>query len=238
MSGDYFGYRTWKGWAGDEFGQCPPHQARYFDAELARSGIASVRGLSVFEVGFGNGQFASWSKSAGATYTGSESIGALVQQARNAGFNAIDACNPDLLPFAPGELDLVVAFDVFEHMDLATLRAILASMSVALKPEGRLLARVPSGDSPFSGAIQHGDLTHRMVLGSSTVAQLAAGAGFEVHSVREPAFPLRGLGWTTFLRRAAIQACRRIAYPLVTLMFMGGGQPVLTPNMVFVLVKP
>ena len=98
--------------------------------------------------------------------------------------------------------------------------------------------RVPSGDSPFARAIQHGDVTHQMAIGSSIVGQLAHDYGVTVDSVRAPAFPVRGLGLSTFVRRGAVVILRKAAFALIARAFMGGGRPVLTPDMVFVLVKP
>jgi len=70
------------------------------------------------------------------------------------------------------------------------------------------------------------------------VHQLANEVGFAVESVREPAFPIWGLGSWVFLRRAIVETFRLLAFAVITRVFMGGGRPVLTPNMVFVLEKP
>lgn len=74
--------------------------------------------------------------------------------------------------------------------------------------------------------------------GSSAIRQLALESGLEVVSIREPAFPLRGLGMRSFLRRLLIVLVRRTVYPFITNTLMSGGRPVLTPNLVFVLAKP
>lgn len=237
MTSDYSRYEQWKGWQREEFGCCSTEMAHYFHAELIRSGITSLQGKSVFEIGFGNGQFASWATSAGAAYSGSECIGDLVERATVAGFHVFDAETSLTKVFQDASLDLVVSFDVFEHMETAALQAFLHAAFAALRPSGKLVARMPSGDSPFSRAIQHGDLTHCTILGSSAVNQLAGATGFKVESIREPAFPIHGLGKTAFFRRLAISVSRRLTYPIISRVFMGGGQPVLTPNMVFVLVK-
>ena len=235
---DYAQYRTWKGWDDASFGQCAADAAIYYSQELRRSGIGSLQDRRVLEVGFGNGQFAGWCRGTGADYIGIEAIAELVAKARQVGLNAHDASEPWGSYLADGSLDLVVAFDVFEHLRADALLGVLRSMRKALRPSGRLIARVPSADSPFSRAIQHGDMTHQCAIGSSMVRQLAAQAGFNVDGLREPTFPLRGMGVMKWLRRASVVACRRLAYPLIAQAFMGGGRPVLTPNLVFVLVKP
>ena len=97
---------------------------------------------------------------------------------------------------------------------------------------------IASGDSPFALALQHGDLTHRTVVGSSAIRQLAGWTGFTVASVRSPVLPLHGGGAASFLRRMLVSTTRAVAYPVIAKVLMGGGRPVLTPDLLFVLVKP
>lgn len=235
---DYVHYQDWKGWNGKPFGIYSKDQAVYFSEELRKSGIERAGGKTILEIGFGNGEFAGWARNAGANYHGTEFIDALVAKGASAGFSTHGAQKPLDMLLGEQSFDLIVAFDVFEHLEEGALRVILTSAYSALRPSGRLIVRVPSGDSPFSRAIQHGDSTHRMIIGSSMVGPLANDAGFTVDCVREPTFPLLGLGLRVFLRRAMVVALRKSAFALITRAFMGGGQPVLTPNMVFVLVKP
>jgi SAM-dependent methyltransferase len=57
-------------------------------------------------------------------------------------------------------LDLVVCFDVFEHLSHATCAQWFAQIHRVLKPGGRLIGHVPNGLSPFAGSVYWGDLTH------------------------------------------------------------------------------
>lgn len=234
---NYSHYRAWKVWQRETFGLCTLEQAVYFSEELRRSGIESVAGKDVLEIGFGNGGFATWAKNAGANYHGTEMIDELVVQGAAAGFSTYDARQPLEALVGKESVDLIVAFDVFEHLEMDTLLATLRSGCDALRPMGRIIARVPSGDSPFSRAIQHGDMTHHTTIGSSMVQQLAATAGLAVDCVREPAFPLWKLGIWVFLRRMLVAWVRAAIFGILRPALMGGGRPVLTPNMVFVLVK-
>lgn len=235
---DYAHYQGWKGWNEQPFGIYSQDQAVYFAEELRRSGIESVGGKTILEIGFGNGEFAGWARDAGANYHGTELIDKLVAKGASTGCKTYDARKPLDMLLGEQSFDFIVAFDVFEHLDADVLKATLCSAYRALRPSGRLIVRVPSGDSPFSRAIQHGDYTHRMIIGSSMVRQLANDTGFTVDSVRESALPLRRLGFRVFLRRAMVVVLRTSAFAVITRVFMGGGQPVLTPTMVFVLVKP
>lgn len=233
----YDGYRDWKGWASEGFGKVDRACFIYFARELARCRYSSLAGLRVLELGFGNGAFAAWAKLQGAHYVGIEVLPDLVKAARQAGF---DAFLFDQLPadaVASGSVDLIVAFDVFEHLSIDALTQVLRQFRECLRAGGQLIGRVPSGDSPFARAIQHGDLTHRSAIGSSALRQIAARSGFEVVSVRSPVLPLSGLGFGVLLRRTMVSVFRSVAYPFIATVLMGGGNPVLTPNMLFVLKK-
>lgn len=233
----YSEYRSWKGWAPEVFGALDPRTRVYLERELPLCGVPDLNGREVLEIGFGNGSFAVWATENGARYRGTEQIPELLEAATRHGLEVQTSSEPLDRFVEPDSLDLVVSFDVFEHIEREELRSLLRSLALALKPSARLIARVPSGDSPFSRAIQHGDLTHRMVLGSSAIHQLVEGTGLEVVQIREPAYPVRGLGLRAFVRRGAVRILRSLLYPLMTHALMGGGSPVLEPNLVFVLKR-
>lgn len=228
-------YLAWKGWSGDAFGKYSREEAIYFQRELARSGIKASAGLRVAELGFGNGAFAGWIRDEGGHWAGLEVIPALLDRARDAGFEARKA-QDGLGALAPAASQgLVVAFDVLEHLALAEIRAFLADARRVLKPGGLLIARVPSGDSPFSAAIYRGDITHQTLLGSSAVRQLATEAGFDVMQIRAPILPVWGLGPGRTLRRAVIQLIRSLSFPLIRNVLMGNAAAVISTNMLVVL---
>ena len=234
---DYTGYLEWKNWSSAEFGLCSREDALYYACECAQSGLYDTRGVKVLEIGFGNGSFAGWVSGKGAKYFGLEAIHDLVDIGRTQGYLTYDSDTPLSEITEAGSVDLVVAFDIFEHLELEVLISILRDIYDSMKNGAVLLLRVPSGDSPFSRAIQHGDLTHRLVLGSSAARQLAVSAGFEVISVRPPALPLWGLGISSFLRRSLVAGLRCIIYSLISNVLMDGKKPVLSPNMVCVFRK-
>lgn len=235
--GTYDSYRHWKGWDASGFGVCGDSERVYFEAEVARCGITDLQGLRILEVGFGNGAFAAWAVGRRAIYKGIETIPELVTLGRERGFDVWGG-DRRLTELVDREaVDLVIAFDVLEHLDLPALRAKLEEIHEVLVPDGCLIARVPSGDSPFSRSIQHGDLTHRSALGSSAVRQIGEWTHFAVEQARAPVLPLTGLGVHVFLRRFLVLVARAVAYPLIARLFMGGGSPVLSPNMVVVFRK-
>jgi SAM-dependent methyltransferase len=235
MSKDYSAYSAWKGWEQHRFGKLDRSMERYFTAELQAAGIKDSKGLRIFEIGFGNGEFAAYATARGAQYVGMEINQELVATARSVGIEAHGSVTALDHVMAPASLNLVVAFDVFEHLSHAELERFLVQTRTWLVPGGLVLARIPSGDSPFSRAIQHGDLTHQLTLGSAAVRQLAVDVGLELIQARPPILPVCGNGPISAIRRLFVLAAQRMVYAFISLVLMGGGQHVLTPNMIFVM---
>jgi SAM-dependent methyltransferase len=233
-----FGYVTWKHWVQEHFGECRRVDAIYFAAELAAAGVPDLAGRRVLEMGFGNGAFGAWAIDRGAMYAGIEVEDELLARAAAAGWRVARTIDDLEARTGPLAFDLVVAFDVFEHIEADQLPAVLGSCLSHLAPGGVLLARVPSGDSPFGRAIQHGDPTHRVVLGSHRIRHLAHSLGCELLQLRTPALPLCGLGVRTFLRRSLVLLAKAAVYPLVARLLMDDATAVVSPNLVFVMSKP
>ncbi len=234
MTGNYV---TWKGWTDARFGRFDPEDDLYYAAELGASGIQSVQGLEVAELGYGNGTFAGWVRRAGGHWTGKEVIPELQKRAAEAGFQVIAPDADFAVACGPGRIDLMVAFDVIEHLELDAIRLFLNEAREALKVGGRLVMRSPSGDSPFAGAMYHGDLTHRTLLGSSAIRQLAVEADFQVCQVRSPVLPIKGLGPLRTARRVAVRVTHAVAFSFVRHVLMANRTAVVSPNMVVVLRK-
>lgn len=230
-------YLGWKRWHSADFGRFLAEDAIYYDHELRASGIASTNGLCIGELGYGNGAFAGWAKAGGAHWVGREAIPELHERALQAGFEAIHSDIEFPVACGPGKLDLIVAFDVIEHLDLEAIRSFMGESWMALKSGGMMLLRMPSGDSPFSGAIYRGDLTHRTLLGSGAVRQLAMQAGFDVRQTRPPVLPVWGLGLRRALRRASVHVVQALVFSAIRRLLMSQESAVVSPNMIVVLRK-
>jgi SAM-dependent methyltransferase len=230
-------YSVWKDWREADFGRVTAEESLYFERELQASGIRKSRGLRVGEIGFGNGAFAAWARGAGAHWIGRERIHALQIRAVEAGFDILMPDSSLSDAWGASALDLIVALDVVEHMSLCEIRSFFEEAKAALKPAGLLLLRIPSGDSPFASAIYRGDLTHRTLLGSSAVRQLACEVDLEVRQIRSPVLPMTGLSKTQLIRRAAVRLARWIAFAFIRRALMGNGSAILSPNMIVVLAR-
>ncbi|MEM9060200.1 MAG: class I SAM-dependent methyltransferase [Pseudomonadota bacterium] len=227
-------YRDWKAWDRDSFAKLPPEVRRYYEVEL-RTADAWGDGLSVLEIGFGNGGFAAFCRDQGWTYSGTEIDPELVERATSEGFD-VSLAEPDLVKlFGDRKFDVIAAFDVMEHLTLDENIAFLKQARALMAPEGRLVARFPSGDSPFSFGMQNGDMTHRSHIGSGIVRQLCIASGMRPRQIRGPVYPVTGLGLKRGLRRGLIAALRAPVRRFVQIVFMDNQPRVIDPNMVVVL---
>ena len=60
-----------------------------------------------------------------------------------------------------------------EHISKEDLENFLSDVQRVLIKGGKFIARVPNGDSPFGLPLQHGDVTHKTVIGSGMMKYLA-----------------------------------------------------------------
>lgn len=232
----YQSYENWKAWREKDFGTCSLIQRRYFEKELYHSGVNIGSALNVLEIGFGNGSFAAYMNDIGCKYVGTELIPELVERGREKGFSVFQGTiGVNEEETFNSHFDLIVAFDVIEHMEIQDIIQFMGSAKAMLRPNGRLLARVPSGDSPFGRALFHGDLTHLTCLGSSAITQLAQMSEFKVLRIASPALPLRGVGAKRSLRRSFVISAQKLIGGLINLVYYGGVPKVINPNLVFVL---
>src|SRR5579872_5167424 len=113
MRDEYAGYRDWKHW--QDFGKLSTVDARYFRRELRK--LPPLSGMRVLEVGFGNGNFLAFARDQGAEVCGTEMIPELAALATRAGFKVLGEQEVFADKGLADSFDLVVAFDVIEHLD-------------------------------------------------------------------------------------------------------------------------
>jgi cyclopropane fatty-acyl-phospholipid synthase-like methyltransferase len=230
-------YRRWKNWDKFAFGVFDLEEALYFGTELARSGIDVKSKPSVLEIGFGNGAFAGWAVAQNLSYVGIEADPELIARAKVAGFEA-HLAGASLQDIANGrKFDVIVAIDVIEHNYLESIINLLTSLRDVTSPVGLFLGRLPSGDSPFSRAIQYGDITHKSVIGSGMIKQMAEQAGWTVVDIRSEALPVSGVGPLRAARRMLVLVVRAFVSWIVRVAFHDNMKSIISKNMVVVL-KP
>lgn len=174
-------YRVLKQWQEEDFGKLKQHESAYFRRELSR--VPLHRASRVLELGFGNGSFMTYAMGKGYLVHGTEADAASIDLARKRGFEAFTLEQCSTLE----GYDLVVAFDVFEHLDTQELHVLFDALRYRLlKPGGHVLARFPNGQSPFGLVNQYGDITHKSVIGREKIFQLCYAHDMEVVEVRNP----------------------------------------------------
>lgn len=207
----YADYHGWKGWGA---GRDAEGEVARAVAELKMAEVAPPARL--LEIGFGDGAFLRRAKALGYDCAGLERSPTSTAVLDGTGIDA-RAGGPEA--FAGRTFDVIVAFDVFEHIPLPDLGDVLRQLGGLVEPGGRLLARFPNMASPFGLANQYGDITHVTGLSPGSFAQVARMAGFETVKVANAATILAGgrgvrklLKPLSFATRSAIEFVFSFAY--------------------------
>lgn len=231
---DYISLKRWSTRQGLD--SIPAAPAQYFEKEMRRAGFHT--GMEVLELGFGEGLFLDWAARKGARVCGVELMASLCDMV--AGRHAAIHCG-ELPALAEegvirGPFDLLVAFDVFEHLDHDQLLAYLRSARSLLRKGGKVVARFPNGVSPFGRVHQHGDITHRTTLGPFSLRQLALMTGLELEGVYNSARVVVG-PFRKRVRWRMVYFTRDLAERVIGYLYFSKRLP-LDPNLTAVLRKP
>ena len=148
-------YMNWKSWSPDSFGKESGLERAYF-ANIIRL-LKPKNSSKVLEIGFGNGSFLGYMDRNGFDISGVEINNNLVDLAVNRNFNAYTSIDKIDLNI---KYDLIILFDVLEHIPENKVDSFLRKISFRLKDEGLLFLRFPNGSSPLGLENQHGDITH------------------------------------------------------------------------------
>ncbi|OAL77851.1 hypothetical protein AY606_10395 [Acinetobacter sp. SFB] len=172
----YDGYLEWKNW-GESFGLIDDCTRRYYDLELKKiEGNLKGQNIRVLEIGFGNGSFLTYALERGWSVYGIEVNDDLITIANKKGFQVCSTM--DYLE--DNVFDLIVAFDVLEHITSNELIEFTVKIKSKLKNGGFFVARFPNGDSPIGMKNQNGDLTHLNCIGSNKIIQLSKYCDFKL----------------------------------------------------------
>lgn len=171
----YSNYHAWKHW--DELFSVTQDQAGYFTGELRDLKISGAR---VLEIGFGSGACLAWMKQRGAGLYGCEISEASRAAAQSHGVTVIPPDLPAAERGFEGRFDSIIAFDVFEHLPMAEVKAYLGACEKMLCKGGKLLLRFPNSQSPFGLQPQMGDPTHRSALSRSVIELLIVDRAFSI----------------------------------------------------------
>lgn len=228
---DYRQYADIKSWKSENFGTFSEAEARYFEIEIGSPSLPGHQAL--FELGFGNGSLLGWARAKGYQVMGFELQSSLMERAVHAGFPIAD----DPAKLAEQSFDVIVALDVFEHIAFHELAELVSRLFLALKPGGKLVARFPNGDSPFSMPTFNGDQTHINWMGAGQVWQLMQLCNIGDYEIRAPSEPPGNIAGAIKLFGKKI--LRALFLKFAQLAFLGGAAPpTYCPNYTLIARKP
>lgn len=222
----YRSYVTFKSW--HDFEGAPDDT---FEVEMKRAGVMPP--AKILEIGFGQGHFLNWATLQGFTVTGVELIEELTARARSRGLRVFHGHVQQISELTREKFDLVVAFDVFEHLTLEELVDLLRFLVRILEPSGKVLARFPNAGSPFGMPYQYGDVTHVTPLSAATISQIAIAAGMGVVWADNAARSLKS-GHHHWIAKKMAYFVRDAIERIVGQIYFGGRMP-LDPNLTALL---
>lgn len=148
-------YIDWKNWETDSFGKTSKLEEAYFNNIVKL--LKLKKSSKILEIGFGNGAFLGYAVSQNFNYDGIESNANLVDLAIDNNFSAytsLDKIDRET------KYDLIILFDVIEHINADAVEEFFKEMNVHLEETGSIFLRFPNGSSPLGLGNQHGDVTH------------------------------------------------------------------------------
>jgi len=184
----YADYTEWKGWNDDiPFGTLGPIQREKFKQQLCLYKI-KFNNISAVELGFGNGGFIKFLLENNSQVIGLERQQGLLLKAQSFGVEVYSRIED----ISHKKIDLIVGFDVLEHLSIEELQNFFYYSEKLLADDGVMLFRFPNADS-FAGMIaQNGDYTHVTAIGISKLQQLLRPVGLKIkHFEGEILYPRR-----------------------------------------------
>lgn len=131
--------------------------------------------------------------------------------------------------------DVVLSFDVLEHLPETQLQKCLVEVERVLKPKGLWLVHVPNATSPFFGRVRYGDITHFRAFTEGSIRQLMNTYGFTDLVVVEDRPVVKGLkSAVRYLLWRGIRALLN----LYLLAESGLCEKVLSQNILVIAKKP
>ncbi|MBL8013664.1 MAG: class I SAM-dependent methyltransferase [Candidatus Omnitrophica bacterium] len=176
-----------------------------------KSVMPSRKDAAILDVGCGAGHFLYYLKTDGyQNYFGIDvSSGqiAYCQKHITDRVKLVDAVS--FLEQNPQRYDLIVAHDVGEHIPKAEVMKFLDCIFRSLKPEGRLILRVPNMSNPFGLDARYNDFTHEIGYTAKSLYQVLYVVGFRDIQILPPReIPVRN--YRNFIRKHLVKCLHRV----------------------------
>lgn len=131
-------------------------------------------------------------------------------------------------------VDIIILFDIIEHLSNEILYPFLKEVHRILKPGGKVFVHVPNGHGIFGNAIRYGDLTHETAFTPGSLRQLFKSTGFRRITCREDKPLLYSPG--SVIRRGIWEATT-FYFRLINLAESGRWEVILSRNLLAIVEK-
>jgi SAM-dependent methyltransferase len=150
-------------------------------SRLIKRHFPADRSASILDLGCGYGALLYYINALG--YENARGVDASPEQVRTArslGVHGVEQGDvmASLETTPTASLDVVVTFDLLEHLTRQEAFQVLDEVNRVLRPGGRWIIHVPNAASPFGGASCFGDLSHEHSYSPRSMRQLLRAGGF------------------------------------------------------------
>ncbi len=148
--------------------------------QIVRRHFPRNRNAPILDLGCGHGAIVYFARQAGyQNCVGVDTSAEQVAVAQSLGIEGVTQGDvlATLHAAAAESIELVVTFDVIEHLTKSELLELADEILRVLKAGGAWMIHAPNGASPFFGAVRYGDYTHEQAFTPGGLKQLALCAG-------------------------------------------------------------
>lgn len=160
------------------------NERAYFYDRVVLPWLPADRSSKLVEIACGHGSFLCWLRDRGYQQTvGIDSSQEQIELAAQTGTNVeLDDAIAWVSKQPDSSVDAIVAIDFAEHISKDLFVDFLHHSRRALKPGGKLIMRLPNGDSPFVGMNLFNDITHIWTYTPNCLESLGRMYGFSQFS--------------------------------------------------------
>jgi SAM-dependent methyltransferase len=233
----YERYATTQGSRGRDLQAVDASRRPYLD-RLIRRYFPGDRDARILDIGCGDGFLLQALRAHG--YAKVRGVDTSAEQVALAQSRGIDVMQGDILAALTdcpaGSLDVVVAFDVLEHLSKLDALRVAEHAFRVLRERGRLLVHVPNGAALFGAQTFFSDLTHETCFTGRSMRQLMNVAGFPTTEIAEDTPTVHGV--KSAVRWLLWQVLRNGAYVARAVETGGGdGSSVFSQNLLAIAYK-